>query len=124
MTAISSATGPGVDFFDTSVRVNNQGRSLTVVFDHPIRQALVIDEVIIVRVEPSPGIVLNENVFGLGREGERLWTIGQLPHVYDDSPYTNISIHADNTVWASNWDGVSCRISPKSGSILEIVAGK
>ena len=124
MTAVSSATNPSVVFFDTSVHVTDRGRSITVVFDHPVRQALVTDEAIIVRLESSPGVILNKNVFGLGRDGERLWTIAHLPHVYDDSPYTNVSIHTDGTVWASNWDGASCRIGTKSGAILEVISGK
>jgi hypothetical protein len=124
MTVASSASNTSVAYFDTSVRVTNQSRSITVVFEHPVRQVLLTDEAIIVRVEPRPGTILNENVFGLGHNGERLWTIGQLPHVYDDSPYTNISIQNDGAVWASNWDGANCRIGTKSGAILEVIAGK
>jgi hypothetical protein len=96
---------PSVECFETSVRVTSAQRSLTVVFDYPVREVLVSDESIIVRVEPPPGTILNQNVFGLTLEGERLWTIGQLPHVYEDSPYTGLSKRPD-------------------GAILEIVMGK
>jgi hypothetical protein len=119
-----TSTLPNVDFFDSSVRITTPVRSLSVVFDHPVREVLVTSESIIARVEPPAGTVLNENIYGLSLDGERLWTIGQLPHVYEDSPYTGLVRRADGSVWASNWDGASCRIGPKSGAILEVVAGK
>jgi hypothetical protein len=115
---------PIVDFFETSVRIATPVRSLTITFDHPVRDVLVTREAIIVRIEPPAGTILNENIFGLSLEGERLWTIGKLPHVYEDSPYTGLSKRADGSVWASNWDGASCRVGTKSGAILEVVAGK
>jgi hypothetical protein len=124
MSSTSPNALPAVDFFDTTVRITTPVRSLSVVFDHPVREVLVTAESIIARVEPPAGTVLNENIYGLSLEGDRLWTIGQLPHVYDDSPYTGLSRRIDGSVWASNWDGACCRLGTKSGAILEVVAGK
>jgi hypothetical protein len=124
MKASQQAPLPTVDFFDNSVRVKLLSRSLTIVFEHPVRDVLVDRDHIIVRVEPPPGTVLNENVFGLSFEGQRTWTIEKIRHVYDDSPFTGLSRHSDGSVWASNWDGASCRLDPKSGAVLEVVAGK
>ncbi len=114
-----------VEAFGSSVRLTDPRQvSVTVTFDHPVREVLSSNDVFIVRTEPPPGTVSNENVFGLSSEGDRLWQISQTARVYPDSPYTKISIEPDGSLWAHNWDGGSCRLNPLTGSILEMRAGK
>lgn len=113
-----------VDVFGSSLRITRHGLPVTVVLDHPVREVLAVDEVLVVRVEPQPGMTLNENVFGLSSSGTRLWQIAKAAHVYADSPYTKVSRGADGAIWAHNWDGASCRIDPRNGTILEVRIGK
>jgi hypothetical protein len=110
--------------FEKSIRIDAAGRSQTVVLDEAINQTLVVGDVIIVRLEPQPGKVLNENVIGIGQDGKLMWRIQATPHVYDDSPYTNVTVMSDGSIWASNWDGASHRVDHYSGAVLETRLGK
>jgi hypothetical protein len=113
-----------VTFFETSVRVDTPGRSRTVMLGQSVRQALSVGDIVVVRYEPEPGKISNENVLGLALDGQLLWQIEKTPHVYEDSPYTQIGLHDDGSLWASNWDGGSYRLNPLSGAILEMKQGK
>jgi len=61
----------------------------------------------------------NENVFGVNNEGEIIWQIEGYPHVYEHSPFVDISQNADKLVTAFNWDGSRIIINPMTGRIVE-----
>jgi hypothetical protein len=92
-------------------------------FKWPITQVLPFNDVLVVRIEPDPGMCFNENVFGVGPGGTIAWTIGERRHVYEDSPYMYISAIGDN-VLISNWDGEELLVDPASGAVLAVRQGK
>lgn len=103
-----------------------EGKSLTfassgatIDFDCPVAEVLPYGDVYVVRIEPEPGHIMNENVFGIHRNGRILWRIEKKKHVYDDSPYMGIYRHGE-TVHAGNLDGDVLVIDPGTGRIIEV----
>lgn len=87
-------------------------------FKFPIRQVLAFVDCLVVRIEPDSSQVYNENVFGINKDGKLLWQIQSIPHVYANSPYTNIS--KDGVfLKIHNWDGTDLTVEPYSGKITK-----
>ena len=99
------------------------GTTIKVDFKWPIAQVLEIKNVLVVRVEPKPGVNENQNVYGIGTDGSVLWQIGSHQFVYDDSPFTGLS-QIDSHVKLSNWDGTNLVVDPTNGEILQEFRGK
>jgi hypothetical protein len=99
------------------------GSSKEASFNWPIVQVLEIAEVLIVRVEPKTGACDNQNVFGVGTDASVLWQVVEQQHIYDDSPYTGLSI-VDEGVMLSNWDGTDLVVSPTTGDVISQSQGK
>ena len=85
-------------------------------FDYPIRQVIIIDEVIICRIEPTIGKIMNENVFGISKSGEKLWQIEKMKYIYKDSPFINI-YKENKKLILNNWDGLNLVVNYKNGFI-------
>lgn len=92
-------------------------------FTWPIADVIQFDDVLVVRLEPSPGSCFNENVFGISKSGNVIWTIAPVKHVYEDSPYTGI-LKKGNFIKLFNWDGDELVVDPESGVIVEKGYGK
>lgn len=92
-------------------------------FNWPIVQVLQVAEVLIVRVEPKTGACDNQNVFGVGADARVLWQVAQRQHIYDDSPYTGLSIVGED-VLLSNWDGTDLLVHPITGEVLRQSQGR
>ncbi|HMO67340.1 MAG TPA: hypothetical protein PKD92_01290 [Novosphingobium sp.] len=85
----------------------------------PVKLAIRSGEVLIVLLDIPVGSIENENVFGIRPDGTTAWQIERLPHVYDDSPYTNITI-TDGEVKAYNWDGDEVVLDPATGKSIGV----
>jgi len=76
-----------------------------------------IGQLFFVLLESSPGVIFNENIFGILESGDTLWQVEKKSSVYPDSPYTDIWIQ-DTHLMAHNWDGWDVWIDSKTGKIL------
>lgn len=88
--------------------------------DLPCTVGDVIDYggLIIVRVEPPVGVVLNRNVFAFTKEGRLLWQIEESPHGTEvDKPYFGIFLDEKNRLVAGNWNGVDYLVDCGDGNI-------
>ena len=86
-------------------------------FKYDIRQLILFDECIILRIEPTVSRILNENVFGVSPEGKIIWQIEKSEHRKDDSPYTHI-VRENDLLSAYNWDGFDYLVDPKTGKVI------
>jgi hypothetical protein len=98
-------------------------KSEEVQFDWPIAEIVAFNDILVVRVEPDPGVCFNENVFGVSANGEIVWAVEKLKHVYGDSPYTKI-IAKDEHVKLFNWDGDELLVDPFTGKITAMGYGR
>ncbi len=85
---------------------------------YPSVQAIDIQGLIVVRVEPAIGEIYNRNIFALDGSGEVKWQIAESPHGTEaDKPYTSISVTEDRELVAGNWNGVDYVVALGDGSI-------
>lgn len=108
-------------FINNVLQIETSG--VDVPFKWPVADVVAFDDVLVVRIEPDPGTCVNENVFGVGIDGQVVWTIEKRKHVYDDSPYTSI-IAKDGKVKLFNWDGDELLVEPKNGDVISVGYGK
>lgn len=95
-----------------------EANGLQVKLPFPSVQALDVDGLIIVRIEPAIGAVYNRNVFALSENGNIEWQIEESPHGTErDKPYTSISVIGPSQLVAGNWNGVDYLVSLRDGSI-------
>lgn len=92
-----------------------QGRDVE--FDFPIAEVVECDNCLVIRLDVPSNVVYNQNVFGVSTNGVDRWQIGPERLVYDNSPYTHISL-SGNTALLQNWDGLLLEIEPKNGEVL------
>jgi len=60
-------------------------------------QALVFNELLIVRVEPDVGKIFNRNIFAYSKDCQVRWQIEESPHGTEvDKPYTSIALSGKN----------------------------
>lgn len=85
---------------------------------HPVGEMLRYHGLVIVRVEPPPGVLFNRNVIAFKEAGERDWQIEESPHGTElDKPYVGIRVDVNGDLIASNWNGVDYRVNPDNGSV-------
>jgi|SRR6056297_318034 len=93
-------------------------------FKWPIVQVVeASDDVLVVRVEPTPGTIDNCNVFGVASDARVLWQVADRDHMYDDSPYTGLLLVNEN-VLLSNWDGATLLVNTKTGDVIHESQGR
>ncbi|MDX2502981.1 MAG: hypothetical protein QNL62_00690 [Gammaproteobacteria bacterium] len=86
---------------------------------YPAEEALIFQDILIVRVEPAIGKIYNRNVFALLANGEIKWQISESPHGTEaDKPYMNIYLSKDGKLIAGNWNGVDYFVGIVDGSII------
>ncbi|KPF92236.1 hypothetical protein IP81_09615 [Novosphingobium sp. AAP83] len=95
------------------------GLDLPVKMPYPIEKVVVVENTLAVLLTIPRGTVENENVMGLNADGEIIWQIERIPHVYEDSPYINIAVENRDLI-AFNWDGDKVNISPTNGKAKRI----
>jgi len=103
---------------DKILRLKHLGREIEISFEFPIRQAVLFEEKLLVRIEPEVRKICNENVFCVSLEGKILWQIAPTPHIYVDSPYTGIGKDGKYAK-LYNWDGTDLIVNPSTGEIIK-----
>lgn len=84
-----------------------------------VGDVIVCGGLIVVRVEPPVGVILNRNVFAYTKEGRLLWRIEESPHGTEvDKPYVKIFLDVQNRLVAGNWNGVDYLVGCDDGSII------
>ena len=99
-------------FKDETLTILTTGAAIE--FDLPIEKVVSCGTGLAILLSVPTGKIENENVFGVSAGGDVIWQIEKIPHVYEDSPYTNIFIQ-DEALLAINWDGDEVRINYKNG---------
>lgn len=97
--------------------------NIQIIFDYPIVQTIDFESIAVIRLEIPANSNYNENVFGVSVDGQLLWQIEKVAHVYTNSPYVNLSKH-DSLVVAINWDGLWLWLEPATGKIVKSLNGK
>ena len=98
---------------------------IPVVFQYPIVQVLAFEDILIIRIEPTPQSCFNENIYGVSYTGEIVWQVEKMKHVYDDSPYTGIEATGEeNNIALYNWDGLNLVVNYLTGKVVSAVYGK
>ncbi len=92
-------------------------------FEWPVVETVMAGDTFVVRIDPMPGTCDNENVFGISQDGCIVWQVGKRRHIYNDSPYTGLTI-VDGKLVLSNWDGTDLVVDPPSGRVLSESQGK
>lgn len=86
-------------------------------FPYPVSKALEFDDTVVVMLNIPQGARLNENVFGVSKDGTILWQIKEQPSPYPDSPYLDLNREGHNAQ-IGNWSGMEYVVEPKTGKIL------
>lgn len=115
---------PTVDPFDLCVVTFPSGARAE--FPYPVGTVVYVDDapetagavVTVVRLEVPTGVVFNQNVFGLRRDGLIAWQITDKGVVDKDSPYVTISPDGDR-LRAYNWSGIELWLDPQTGAVLD-----
>ena len=93
-------------------------------FDYPIDDILGISEMLIIRLEPSSGIIYNENVFGVSLIEKNIkWQITKMKYHERDCPYTGM-ILIKNQLRLFNWCSFYLDVNPVTGEVMERVDSK
>jgi hypothetical protein len=105
------------------VVIDDDGAEHIVDFDAPVVQALMSGRIIVLRTESAPGVINNENVYGVALEGHIVWRLKAQKQIYADSPYTGMTI-VDGGIRLFNWDGTELLVNPNDGGIIQETYGK
>jgi len=62
--------------------------------------------------------IRNRNVYGVDSQGNILWQVEEKQHIYDNSPYINLS-EKDEKIRLHNWDGTVYRLDTLTGKLDE-----
>lgn len=107
----------------TDYDIRFEGRSLLInekkvaEFAYPIGELVVIDERIIVQLSKPVGVIYNENIFAVDREGRQLWQVQSRRWPYDDSPYVGINAKG-KTLVGVNSSGYCIKIDVATGRFV------
>ena len=88
-------------------------------FDYPIKESLVMEGMLIVRLEMPFKIIYNENVLGISLSEQKIkWRIVKRKYREQDCPFISITQYG-NFLKLFNWCGFYFIIDPITGGILE-----
>jgi len=103
----------------------SNGYSLSL--EYPIQKALVINNVIIILIEPPFEVIYNENVFAFTVAGDFLWRLDKVKLFYqgqDKCPYVEMEINKQNELVLYNWCDTGVVVNPQSGDVIRIYQTK
>ena len=86
-------------------------------FTYPIGDFISFTNTIVVRLELPRGNILNENIYGVAHNGNIIWQIPKIPHVYPDSPYMSLKKIDEQHASSHNWDGDDIIFDINTGEI-------
>lgn len=101
---------------NNEIVVNNK----KIVFDHNIRYAKEVNEILIVLLEIPNNVTYLNNVFGINKSGEIKWRIQSANDVFplkNQLPFENLMVKGTD-VHVSDFYGRRFSLNPKNGEIL------
>src|SRR3546814_19539627 len=94
---------PVITFNQNNLSIDNGLVEKMIQLPSVIKQFEVIDQIIVVRLNPKGVSFLNENEYGDSFEGKVLWQIEKMAHVDRDSHYQDLD-HENDLLTVTNWD--------------------
>lgn len=88
-----------------------------VIFGNRVAEYLLISDVIVVRLVVSIDNYVDNNVFGVTKEGEILWQIENINPSRKANPYIGIELK-ENLPVLHHQDGTDLTINPRTGEII------
>jgi hypothetical protein len=91
-----------------------------IIFEHPIMQSLLVENIILLVLEIPSKIIYNQNVFAVSLNGDLLWRIKPIDFFQKakDCPYTQVVENGLGQVILFNWCDTAVVINPKTGEVL------
>ena len=88
-------------------------------FEYPIKEVLIVKDVIIITVESPVGIIYSNNVFAIRLNGDFLWRIGEvkLNSSGEECWYVGSTIIDDELV-LTNWCSTAVVVNPYTGEVI------
>jgi len=89
-------------------------------FEYPIKNTLLINNIVIILVDPPFDRIYNQNVFAVRISGDFLWRIGKVS-LYNNSnncPYVGIIVNDSNQLVLFNWCDTAIIVDPETGEML------
>ncbi len=98
---------------------------IEIVFDHPIRDFIEIDNMIIVYLNYIDRVIpMDNNVFGVSMMDRKVrWQIETRKYLQGGNaemrcPFVGISF-SDNKLWLYNWCSKKLNVDPETGKVLQ-----
>jgi hypothetical protein len=91
-------------------------------FDFPVKQYLVVNNILVLLLDVPSGKIFNENVFGIDLESKKIiWQIQEMRNRYvqEFCPYTYMKETESKSIVLSNCCSFYLEINPFNGEILE-----
>jgi hypothetical protein len=91
-------------------------------FEHPIKDILVIENIIIILIDPPFKVNYNQNVFAITSSGDFLWRINSVELYYtrsENCPYVAIQINKEDELVLFNWCDTAVIVSPLTGDVIK-----
>lgn len=104
------------EVIDKRLLINNRVFS----FPYPVVDVVLVEQLIVLMVEPSSGIIFNRNVYAFSDEGDFVWQIAESPHGAGDNPYVAIRLDHQNRLLACSWNGNDYLVDSKNGEITAV----
>jgi len=90
-------------------------------FEFPIKETLVIDDIIIIVVESPFEVCYKENVFAIKASGDFLWRINDV-ELYSNGPdncfYVGVELNKENELVLFNWCDTAVIVNPNTGEVI------
>lgn len=104
-----------VTYSGTQLRIEDS----TIELPDPVKEYLVIDDVIVVRMDTLAKSGDAQNVWAFEPDGSLLWKIETAEAANNESdPYTSISTK-EGRLWSHNWNGYTYEIDLETGRIID-----
>lgn len=85
---------------------------------YEVGEALEVQDLVVVRIEPPVGQIFNRNVFAYTKQGLLAWQIEESPHGTEpDKPFVGVRKGESGELIVDNWNGVDYSVNLKNGSI-------
>ncbi len=88
-------------------------------FPYKIKDFKFIKDRVIVLIESPVKSNFNENIFCLNLNGDLIWQVEKIDHIYSDSPYDSIEVDEKVILKADNYDSFLYELDIETGKILD-----
>lgn len=109
------------ELLDNTVTINGQ----QVNFSYSIREAKVIDELLVILLSIPFNDNTTENLYAVTPKGDIAWRVQKPKNkILNPMPYENISVNKQNQIIVTDFYGRGYIINPKNGEIIKELLSK